>query len=91
MILSSKHTYHTRRVYGWLDLLGDMGGVQGALCGCISFLLIPYAEFFFLMKAIHKLYLAKTSDEDIMKRENTESHCKPYGKDGSIDSVEKKV
>ena len=27
MVLSSKRTQHTRRIYGWLDLLGDMGGV----------------------------------------------------------------
>ena len=26
-VLSSIKTLHTRRIYGWLDLLGDMGGV----------------------------------------------------------------
>ena len=51
MVLSSKRTQHTRRIYGWLDLLGDMGGVQGALCVCLEFLLLPISEHCYLLKA----------------------------------------
>jgi hypothetical protein len=49
-------------VYGILDVLGDFGGIQYVFLLFGQFLFTPLAEFNYSMKAISKLYLARTKD-----------------------------
>ena len=43
--------YHSRSVYGILDLFGDVGGLLGILTPFISYFIAPYNETSFLLKA----------------------------------------
>ena len=67
MVLSSTRINHERRIYGWLDLLGDMGGVQGALMVCFELFLLPISEHCFTLKVIKRLFLGNTSDAGLFK------------------------
>ena len=62
---------HTRQVYGILDLLGDLGGVTEVIMLAFGFFLYPIAEHSFTMKAAQKLFLAKTSDDNLLKNKLT--------------------
>ena len=61
---------HERTVYGILDLLGDLGGVTEVFMIFFSFLLMPISYHSFTMKAMKKLYIARTRDEDLFKKPN---------------------
>ena len=63
---------HKRQIYGFLDVLGDFGGVKEILESLAAFLLGPIAAHAYLSKAISKLYLAKTSDESVFKEKHSE-------------------
>jgi len=86
MTLSSTKIYHERRIYGWLDLLGDMGGVQGALCVCLEFLLLPIAEHCFILKVMKRLFLANSSSSYLfkpMKKEKKKMSVDPNDPDAA--------
>jgi len=53
-----------------LDLLGDLGGVTEVFMIFFSFLLMPISDHSFTMKAMKKLYIARTRDEDLFKKPN---------------------
>ena len=59
---------HERQVYGILDVLGDFGGVQYVLFIIGSWLTSSYTEFKFNLKAIKKLYLARTKENKLFKK-----------------------
>ena len=59
--------YHQRKIYGALDLFGDFGGFMEVMLLAGAFLMSPIAEHMFLIKAIQKLYLAKTIDSKLFK------------------------
>ena len=67
MVLSSTRVNHDRRIYGWLDLLGDMGGVQGALCVCLEFMLLPIAHHCYILAVMKRLFLGQTRDKSLFK------------------------
>jgi hypothetical protein len=58
--LSDEKVLHEREAYGILDLFGDFGGVQYVLMLIGSIIIGGTSEFMFNLKAIQKLYLAKT-------------------------------
>lgn len=58
---------HSRTAYGILNLFGDFGGVQTVLMFIGGYILGNSAEVNFNMKAISKLFLAKTRDDDVFK------------------------
>ena len=58
---------HERVVYGLLDVLGDFGGVQGILYILILLSMAPIAAHSFYLKAISKLYLAKTKESTLFE------------------------
>ena len=60
--LSTTVMINKREAYTLLDLSGDLGGVIEIFTIAFGILLSPFAEFLFNVKAIEKLYLAKTND-----------------------------
>lgn len=56
---------HTRSIYGWIDLLGDLGGVTEVIMICFGFALFPISEFSFILKASKKFFLARTKKTDL--------------------------
>ena len=76
---SDKKVDHERQIYGFLDLLGDFGGVQGVLQIIASLLLGSVSQHAFLSKAISKLYLARTKDASIfMEKKSEKAKSKRY-------------
>lgn len=57
---------HKRQVYSILDVFGDYGGVEYVLLTISAFIVAPFAEYQFNIKAISKLFLVKTNDPTIM-------------------------
>lgn len=47
--------------------MGDVGGVMSVLTVLISFLIRPFANFSFKLKAFKRLYLVNTMDATLMK------------------------
>lgn len=56
---------HSRRVYGFFDLLGELGGVMEVLVIIFGLILFPISEHSFYLNAIKKLFFARTKDSDI--------------------------
>ena len=64
---------HGRRIYGLFDLLGDLGGVTEVIMLCFGFMLYPISEHSFHIKAIKKLFIARTKDEKLFVRKKAKS------------------
>ena len=64
-MLGDSSVTHERQVYGILDLFGDLGGVQSVMFMICGALLSPISEHSFFIKAISKLYLARTKDNSL--------------------------
>ena len=60
--MSSNSVNTERTVYGFLDAMGDYGGLSEVFYQILSFLVTPLATHNFILKAISKLYLAYTSE-----------------------------
>lgn len=60
--LSTQVMINKREAYTVLELSGDLGGVIEIFMIAFGILLTPFAHFLFNLKAIEKLYLAKTKD-----------------------------
>ena len=65
--LSSDRVKHSRKIYGLLDLFGDVGGLLDFLTLFIAIISGPWAEFKFLTKAIEKMYFVKTKRSDLFR------------------------
>ena len=59
-LLSEEIIEHERSIYTFLDLIGDLGGVQDIFILFFAFFISPFSEHFFQMKFLRKLYLVKT-------------------------------
>ena len=69
---------HTRIVYNFLDLLGDLGGVTEVIMIVFGFFIFPISEHSFIMKATQKFFLARTADKTIFKRsQNVSKYADP--------------
>ena len=53
-------TESDRMVYAMLDLMGDLGGALEIIIVVFGLIFYPISEYSFTMKALKKLYLAKT-------------------------------
>ena len=60
---------HSREVYNLMDLIGDLGGVLEVIIFLFGFFLFPASEFSFVIKALQKLYLARTSQSGLFKND----------------------
>ena len=56
---------HSREVYNLLDLMGDLGGIIEVLIFGCSFFVTPISEHSFILKALKKLFLAKTVHKEL--------------------------
>ena len=65
--LYSETIIHSRIVYGWLDLLGDLGGVSEIIGIVFGFFLLPVSYHSFIMKASQHLYYARTKDNNLFR------------------------
>ena len=64
---------HTRRIYSLFDLLGDLGGVTEVIMLAFGFMLYPISEHSFYLKAIKKLFIAKTTNEKLFRVKKAKS------------------
>ena len=79
MVLFSEKIIHERKVYGWLDLIGDLGGVTEIIGLIFGFFLLPVSYHSFIMKATQNLFYARTKDDNIFrvsKKDQEESTVK---------------
>ena len=60
---------HKRKTYDILDLLGDSGGVVSILTFVFAFFCDPITEHSYVIKAMKKLYMVKTKDDEVFKSE----------------------
>ena len=65
--LSSISKMHERKVYSFLELIGDLGGVLEILLLIFGIFINPISEFSFYMKAIKKMFLIRTQDRTMTK------------------------
>ena len=56
----------TRQVYTILDLLRDYGPLQYLLLATADFLLSHFAKYSFRQKLIQQVYMARTTDDQIL-------------------------
>lgn len=63
--LSEVKIEHTREIYNLLDVIGDLGGVIDIVILLIGFFVFPYSEHNFYLKAIQKMFLARTKNNSI--------------------------
>ena len=57
-----------RQCYGFLDLLGDIGGVKEAFLIIIGVFISPISEHMYTLKAISQLFLARSTDKNLFLR-----------------------
>lgn len=48
-----------------MDFIGDIGGVSEVFIFMLGIFIIPFSKFSFVLKAVQKLFLAKTKDGNI--------------------------
>ena len=57
--------HHSRAIYSFLDLLGDLGGVTEIILLIFGGLLFPISYHSYITKAINRLYFAQTNNAKI--------------------------
>jgi hypothetical protein len=86
----SEMVSHKRRVYGWLDLLGDLGGVTEVVMIVFGFVLFTISEHSFYIKAISTLFLARTEDKELFINKNNlklEKYSKYQPKEVELEGI----
>ena len=61
---------HQRKIYGYLDLLGDLGGVTEVIMIAFGIFLFPVSRHSFTIKATKKLFMARTRDQKLFPVKN---------------------
>lgn len=57
----------SRKIYSFLDFLGEIGGVFEIIILVFGFLLLPLSRHSFILSATKEMYLAKTKEANIFK------------------------
>ena len=60
-IMSDLLIEHERKIYNIIDIIGDLGGTLEIFTSLIAIFIIPISYFGFTLKALKKLYLARTN------------------------------
>ena len=60
---------HKRVVFGWMNLLGALGGITNVIMILFNGTIKPINEHSYVLKAAKKLYLARSKDEDLFVKE----------------------
>ena len=58
---------HSRRVFGWFDLLGRLGGITNVMMILFGIFVYPISEHSYILKAAKKLFIARSNDSNIFK------------------------
>lgn len=64
---------HVREGYDVFGLLGNLGGITQIFYLLFGIMLYPYSEHSFLIKAMKKLYYARTRDNEIFRSDGKKS------------------
>ena len=67
IFVDSSMIVHTRKTYTLLNMIGELGGITKVIMFVFGFFLYPISEHSFTLKALKKLYLAKSNDPILMK------------------------
>ena len=65
--LSPEVNYNSRRVFGWFDLLGKLGGVTNVMMLLFGFIIFPISEHSYVLKVAKKLFIARTRDANFFQ------------------------
>jgi hypothetical protein len=60
---------HSRRVFGWFDLLGRLGGITNVMMLLFGSFLFPISEHSFNLKAAKKLWYVRTRQPSLFKED----------------------
>lgn len=60
---------HSRRVFGWFDLLGRLGGITNVMMILFGIFVYPISEHSYILKAAKKLFIARSRDENLFKED----------------------
>jgi len=69
---------HNRKIYGVIDLLGDLGGVTEVIMIVFGVFLFPVSEFSFVMKAAKRLFLARTRENEFFMNPDPSKKANKY-------------
>ena len=61
--------FHERTEYSILDLFGEFGGVMEVFFVIGGILLASYSDYNFNIKALRKLYMVKTRDDNLFVKQ----------------------
>jgi hypothetical protein len=56
---------HSKEVYTLIDCLGDLGGLIEIILSIAGLIVTPIAYHSYVIKAISKLYVARTKDSEL--------------------------
>ena len=62
LVIDTNIYEHERKIYGLLNIIGDLGGVFGLVQSVWGFFILPISYHSFVLKAISILFKAKTTD-----------------------------
>jgi hypothetical protein len=74
--LNPKENLHTREVYNIIDLIGNLGGVFEIIVKVLGLFFLPISSHSFVMKALEKLFLARTLDTSMFVKAKLENKNK---------------
>jgi hypothetical protein len=60
---------HSRRVFGWFDLLGRLGGITNVMMILFGIFVYPISNHSYILKAAKKLFIARVKDKDMFKND----------------------
>jgi hypothetical protein len=60
---------HSRRVFGWFDLLGRLGGITNVMMILFGMFVYPISEHSYILKAAKKLFIARSADASMFKKD----------------------
>jgi hypothetical protein len=73
---------HERSVYGFLAMIGDLGGVTEIIMLLFGFFMFPISEFSFNIKAMKKWFIVCTTDNNLVKK------CHELNHDVIVDDID---
>ena len=79
-VLSSNEQVHQRRMYNILDVLKDIGGLSIFIIGFFGMMIRPWAAFHYMIKAMQKLYRARTKKDPEFRKSRSAKHFKKQKK-----------
>ena len=63
--------YHTRSVYTFMNLVGEIGGTLGVFTTVLGFIITPITNHSFFVKIVSELLIAKTKNNKLFSNNQT--------------------